>query len=107
MLLHGLAGCLNCDQNACVGRYNNAAGKDVAEDKEHQSEGAGCGVLIGQAPVNAAGGAIRLWSVFPPVAQRAARKQQGVDPSTGNEQTAMNRVKPVSCEDKSSLPFIA
>lgn len=55
-------------------------------------------MLIGQVPVNATGGAIRLWPIFPPVGQWGAGKQEGIDPSTGNEQTAMNRVKPVSCK---------
>ena len=56
-------------------------------------------MLIGQAPVNATGGAIRLWSIFPPVGQRGAGKQQGIDPSKGNDQTAVEGVKPVPCEN--------
>lgn len=104
MLLHILTGCVHCDQNACVGCHDNTAWKDVAEDEECHSVGACCGVLIGQAPVNATGGAIRLWSIFPPVGQWGAGKQQGIDPSTGNEQTAVNGVKPVPCEN--SLDFI-
>lgn len=106
MLLHSLAGRMHCDQNACVGCYNNTAGEDIAEDEQCHRVGARCGMLIGPAPVNATGGAIRLWSIFPPVGQWGAGKQQGIDPSTGNEQTAVNRVKPVPCENKWSLYFI-
>lgn len=106
MLLHILAGCMHRGQNACVGRHNNTAWKDVAEDEQCHSVGACRGVLIGQAPVNAAGGAIRLWSIFPPVGKRGAGEQQGVDPSTCDEHTAMNRVKPVPCGNRLSLCFI-
>lgn len=106
MLLHSLAGRMHCDQNACVGCYNNTAGEDIAEDEQCHSVGARCGMLIGQVPVNATGGAIRLWSIFPPVGQWGAGKQQGIGPSTGNEQTAVNRVKPVPCENKWSLYVI-
>ncbi len=106
MLLHILARCMHCEQNACIGCYDNTAWKDVAEDEQCHGVGACSGVLIGQAPVNATGGAIRLWSVFPPVGQRRGGKQQSVDPSTGNEQTAVNRVKPVPCEISLSLHFI-
>lgn len=106
MMLHILAGCLHRDQNARVGCHDNAAWKDVAEDEQCHSVGACCRVLIGQAPVNATGGAIRLWSIFPPVGQRGAGKQQGIGPSTGNEQTAVNRVKPVPCENTLGSYFI-
>lgn len=106
MLLHILAGCMHCDQNAYVGCYNNAARKDVAEDEQCHSVGACCGVLIGQAPVNATGSTVGLWSIFPPVDQRGAGKQQRIHPSTGNEQTAVNIFKPVPCENTLSLYFI-
>ncbi len=106
MLLHILARRLHCDQNACIGCHYNTTWKDVAEDKQCHSVGASCGVLIGQAPVNATGGAIRLRSVFPPVSQWGAGKQQGIDPCTGNEQTAVSRVKPVPCENKGSLDLV-
>lgn len=99
MLLHILAGCLHSDQNAHVGCCNNTAWKDVAEDEQCHSVGACCRVLIGQAPVNATGSAIRLWPIFPPVGQRGAGKQQGIDPRTGDEQTAVNAVKPVPCRN--------
>lgn len=99
MLLHILAGCMHCGQDACVGSYNNTARKDVAEDEQCHSVGARCGVLIGQAPVNATGGTIRLWSIFPPVDQWGAGEQQGIDPSTANEPTAVNRVKLVPCKN--------
>lgn len=72
MLLHSLAGRVHRDQNTCVGCYNNTAWKDVAEDEQCHSIGACCGVLIGQAPVDATSGAIGLWSIFPPVCQRGA-----------------------------------
>lgn len=103
MLLHISAGCMHCDQNACVGRYYHAAWKDVTEGEQCHNVGPCCGVLIGLAPVNATGCAVRLWSVFPPVEQRGAGEQQGVDPRTGNEQMAMKRVKSISCEDRLSL----
>lgn len=74
MLLHGLAGRVHCDQNARVGGHDNAAREDVAEDEQRHSEGACRGVLIGQAPVNATSGAIRFWSIFPPVGERGASK---------------------------------
>lgn len=104
MLLHILAGWLHCDQNACVGCHDNTAWKDVAEDEECHSVGTCCGVLIGQAPVDATGGAIRLRSIFPPVGQWGAGEQQSIDPSTDNEQTTVDGVKSVPCEN--SLGFI-
>lgn len=83
-------------QNARIRRHDDAAGQDVAEDEERHSVGARCGVLIGEAPVDTTGGAVRLGSILPPVGQRRASKQQGIDPSTGDEQVAMNRAEPVS-----------
>lgn len=83
-------------QNARIRRDDDAAGQDVAEDEERHSVGARRGVPIGQAPVDATGGAVRLGSVLPPVGQRRAGKQQGVDPSAGDEQATVNRVEPVT-----------
>lgn len=100
MLLHGLARCLHCDQDTCVGCNNNAAWKDVAADEQRHGVRTCWDVLIGQAPVNTAGGSIRLWSILSPVNQWGAGKQQGIDPSTSNEQASMKRVKPVSCENR-------
>lgn len=85
MLLHILAGCMHRDQNASVRCHNYTGGEDVAEDEQCQSVRARRGMLIGQAPVNATGGAVRLRSVFSPVDQRGAGEQQGVDPSAGDE----------------------
>lgn len=107
MLLHGLPGCLHSHQDARVGRNNYAAWKDVAENKERHSVRAGCAELIGQAPVNAAGGSIRLWSVLSPVDQWGAGKQQRIDPSTGYEQLAVKRPEPVSCQNRQGLKCIA
>ena len=65
-------------------------------------------MFIRQAPVDATGGAIRLRSIFPPVGQRRASEQQGIDPSTGNEHTAVDRVKLVTWGEKTfSLYFHA
>lgn len=89
-------------QDAGVGRDDDAAGQDVAEDEERQSVGARRRVLIGQAPVDATGGAVRFRSVLAPVGQRWAGKQQRIEPSTGDEQTAMNGAKPVPCGKKKS-----
>lgn len=85
MLLHGLAGGAHCDQNTRVGHHDHTAREDVAEDEEGHSVGACLGMLIGQSPVDAAGGAIRLRSVFPPVSQWGAGKQQSIGPRTANE----------------------
>lgn len=87
-------------QDARVRRDDDAAGQDVAEDEERQGVGARCAVLIGQVPVDATGRAVRLRAVLPPVGQRRAGEEQGVDPSTGDEHTAVNRVKPVPWENK-------
>lgn len=97
VLLHVLAGRLHRQQDAGVRRYDHAGREDVAEDEECQSVGARHSVLIGHAPVNAAGGAVRFWPIFSPVDQRGAGEQQRVDPSTGDEEAAVNGVKPVSC----------
>lgn len=90
-----LARRVHAHQNAGVRRDDDAAGQDVAEDEEGHSVGARCGVLIGQVPVDATGGAVGLGSVLPPVSQRRGGKQQGIEPSTGDEQAAVNRLKPV------------
>lgn len=103
MLLHSLAGCVHCNQDARIGRHNNTAWEDVAEDEQRHGVRACRAVLIGQAPVDATSRAIRLWSVFPPVGQRRAGEQEGIDPSTGNQQTAMRGAEPVSCEDRLDL----
>lgn len=97
VLLHVLAGRLHREQNPGIRRYNNTGGEDVAEDEECQSVRARHCVLIRHAPVNATGGAVRFWSIFSPVDQRGAGEYQGVDPSAGDEEAAMNGVKPVSC----------
>lgn len=57
-------------------------------------------MLIGLVPVDTTGRAIRLWSIVPPVGQWRGGEQQGIDPSTSNEQTTVNGVKPVPCENK-------
>lgn len=93
-------------QNAGVRRDDDAAGQDVAEDEERQSVGARRRMLIGQAPVDATGGAVRLRSVLPPVGQRRAGEQQGVEPGAGDEQTAVNRAEPVPWENEPSLCVI-
>lgn len=97
VLLHVLSGRLHCKQDASIRCYDHRGREDVAKDEERQSVRAGHSVLIGHAPVDAAGGAIRFWSIFSPVDQRGTGKQQGVDPSTGNKEVAMNGVKPVAC----------
>lgn len=97
VLLQVLAGRLHREQDASVRRYDHGGGQDVAQNEECQSVRARHSVLIGHAPVNATGGAIRFWSVFSPIDQRGAGKYQGVDPSTGDKEIAMNGVKPVSC----------
>lgn len=61
---------MHCHQNTGVRRDDDAAGQDVAKDKKCQSVGARCHVLIGQAPVDATGSAVRFRSVLPPVGQR-------------------------------------
>lgn len=102
MLLHVLAWRIHRHQNAGVRGDDDAAGQDVTEDEERHSVGACCRELIGEAPVNATGGAVRFRAVLPPVGQRWAGKQQGIDPSAGDEQAAMNGAKPVPCEKKAS-----
>lgn len=104
--LHLLAWSMHRHQDAGVSCEDDAAGQDVAEDEECQSVGACCRVLIGQAPVDATGSAVRFWSVLPPVGQRWAGEQQGVDPSTGDEQRAMSGPKPVPWENKESPSLI-
>lgn len=100
VLLHGPAGRVHRGQDARVGRHDDAAREDVAEDEQRHSVGACRGVLVGPAPVDATGGAVRLGPVLPPVGQRGAGEQQGIDPSAGDEQAAMYGVKPVPCEDR-------
>lgn len=107
MLLHGLPGHLHSHQDARVGRNNYAAWEDVAENKERHSVRAGRAELIGQTPVDAAGGSIRLWSVLSPVDQWRAGKQQRIDPGTGYEQLAVKRLEPVSCQNRQGFQFIA
>lgn len=70
VLLHVLAGRLHREQDAGVRHYDHGGREDVAEDEERQSVRARHGVLIGHAPVDATGGAVRFWSIFPPIEQR-------------------------------------
>lgn len=100
MLLYSFARCLDCDQDSCVGCNNDAAWKDVAEDEQSHGVGASCRVLVGQAPVDAAGRAVGLRSVLPPVDQWGAGEQQRIDPSTGDEQVDVDGAEPVSCENE-------
>lgn len=99
-MLHGLVRRVHGGEDARVGRQDEAARKDVAEEEERHSVGARRRQPIGQAPVDAAGGAVGLRSVLAPVAQRAASEQQRVEPSAGHQQTAMNAAESVSCERK-------
>lgn len=98
MLLQVLAGRVHREQDARVRSHDNTARQDVAEDEQCHSVGARCAVLVGQVPVDAAGRAIRFRPVFPPVGQRRGGEQQGIEPGAGYEQKAMNRLKPVPCE---------
>lgn len=74
VLLHVPSGRLHCEQDARIRHYNHGGGEDVAEDEERQRVRAGHSVLVGHAPVNAAGGAIRFWSIFSPMDQRGTGK---------------------------------
>ena len=105
VLLHLLAWRMHRHQNARVRRDNDAAGQHVAEGKERHSVGARRAVLIGPAPVDATGSAVGFGAVLPPVGQRGASEQKGVEPSAGDEPTAVNGVKPVPCQNKASLSF--
>lgn len=97
MLLHVFSGRLHCEQDARVRRYDHGGREDVAEDEERQGVCAGHSVLVRHAPVDAAGGAIRFWSIFPPIDKRGSGKKQSVDPGAGNEEVTMDGVEPVSC----------
>lgn len=103
VLLHFLAWRMQHGQNARVRCEDDAAGQDVAEDEECQRVGACCWVLIGQAPVDATGSAVRFRSILAPAGQRWAGEQQSIDPSAGDEQAAMSGVKPVPCEKTAAL----
>lgn len=93
---HGLMGGSDRHQDSRVGRHDDTEGHDVAQDKERRCVGAGHGMQVGQAPVDAAGCAIWLWTVFTPVGQRGEGEHQGPDPRTGYQQTAMPRVESVT-----------
>ena len=96
MPLHGLAGGAHRGQDARVGRHDETARQRVAADEQRHRVGARVAVLVGDAPVDAAGRAIRLRAVLAPVGQRGAGEQQGVRPGAGDEQAAVERIKAVS-----------
>ena len=83
VMLHGLMGGSDRHQDARVGRHDDTAGHDVAQDKERRRVGAGHGMQVGQAPVDAAGCAVGLRTILTPVGQRGAGEHQGPSPSTG------------------------
>ena len=103
VLLDGLLGCPHCDQDASVGRHDDTAGQNVAEDEERQGVGASRVLPVGHVPVDAAGRAVGLGSVRAPAGQRGAGEEQGVDPGAGDQQAAVNRVKPVTWTDGKTM----
>ena len=96
MPLHGVAGGTHHGQNARIGHHDDAAREGVAEDEKCHREGACIVVLIGEAPVDATGRTIRLGAVLAPVDQGGTGKQQGICPSAGNKQAAVERTEAVS-----------
>lgn len=89
VLLHGLAGATDGEQDERVGQENDGAGDHVAEEEEADDVAHGRRVLAGAVPVDAAGRAVRLGPVLSPSRQGADGKNAGVAPDPCYQQVGV------------------
>lgn len=97
VLLHGLAGAPDSQQDERVGQENDSAGDNVAEEEEADDVAHRCGVLAGRVPVDATGCAIRLGPVLPPARQGADGENTGVAPDPCDQHVSVEMRKLVAC----------
>lgn len=97
MLLHGLAGAPDSQQDERVGEENDSAGDNIAEEEEADDVAHRRRVLAGSVPVDATGCAIRLGPVFSPARQGADGENAGVAPDPCDQHVGMVIRKLVTC----------
>lgn len=97
MLLHGLAGSPDSQQDERVGEENDSAGDDIAEEEQADDVAHRCGVLAGSMPVDATGCAIWLGPVFPPARQGADGENARVAPDSCDQHVSVVIRKLVTC----------
>lgn len=97
VLLHGLAGTPDGQQDECVGQENDSAGDDVAEEEEADDVAHCRRVLAGRVPVDAAGCAIRLGPVLPPARQGADGENTSVAPDPCDQHVSVVMRELVTC----------
>lgn len=89
VLLHGLAGATDSQEDEGVGQKDDGAGHDVAEDKEADDVAHSCRVLTGRMPVDAARCAIWLGPILPPTRQRTDSKHCSIAPDASDQQAGV------------------
>lgn len=97
VLLHGLAGAPDSQQDERVGEEYDGAGDNIAEEEQADDVAHRHGVLAGRVPVDATGCAIRLGPVFSPARQGADSKNAGVAPHPCNQHVGVAIRKLVAC----------
>lgn len=97
VLLHGLTGSPDRQQDERVGEENDSAGDDIAEEEQADDVAHRCGVLAGSVPVDATGCAVWLGPVFPPARQGADGENAGVAPDPCDQHVSVGIRKLVTC----------
>lgn len=97
VLLHGLAGAPDSQQDECVGEENDSAGDNIAEEEQADDVAHCRGVLAGSVPVDATGCAIWLGPVLSPATQGSDGENAGVAPDPCDQHVSVGIRKLVTC----------
>lgn len=89
VLLHGLAGAPDGQQNECIGQEDDSAGHNVAEEEEADDVAHCCRALAGSMPVDAACRTIWFGPVFSPAGQGTNSKNSSIAPDPSNQDACM------------------
>lgn len=100
MLLHGLAGARDSQQDEGIREENNSAGDNIAEEEQADDVAHSREVLAWSVPVDATGCAIRLGRVFSPARQGADSKNSRVAPHPCDQHVGVAIRKLVTCGEE-------
>lgn len=86
VLLDGLARPPHRHQDARVGEDDGGAGQHVAEEEKADDVRQRGQLVVGRPPVDAAGGAVRFWTVAAPLQQGPHGKHRRVTPHSHHQE---------------------
>lgn len=89
MLLHSLTGAPDSQQDECVGKENDSAGHNIAEEEEADDVAQCCRVLAGSMPIDAACRTIWLCPIFSPARQGTNGENCCIAPDPSNQHAGM------------------